>query len=128
MQYTIKEYTTYQKEEIINLYQCVGWINYTLNPIKLEEAYKHSLKILGAYHNNQLVGIIRVVGDGISIIYIQDIIVLPQYQRNGIGTSLVMQFYWNIKMSTKKYYLQIILSLISISINPSVSQWIRTLI
>ena len=36
-----------------------------------------------------MVGIIRAVGDGYSIVYIQDIIVLPEYQRKGIGTLLL---------------------------------------
>ena len=31
------------------------------------------------------------VGDGYSILYIQDIIVLPEYQRQGIGTQLLRQ-------------------------------------
>lgn len=33
--------------------------------------------------------IIRVVGDGYSIVHIQDILILPEYQRSGIGTALI---------------------------------------
>lgn len=40
-------------------------------------------------YKEELVGIIRVVGDGHSIIYIQDILVLPAYQRKGIGRLLL---------------------------------------
>lgn len=36
-----------------------------------------------------LVGLIRVVGDGYSIVYIQDILVLQEYQNNGIGKKLI---------------------------------------
>lgn len=79
MQYTVKEYSVYNEEEILNLYDSVGWTNYTSNPSMLTNAYKHSLKILGAYDADKLVGIIRAVGDGYSIVYIQDIIVLPEY-------------------------------------------------
>ena len=89
MQFTIKEYSIYNEGEILNLYDSVGWSNYTSNPSMLKNAYKHSLKILGAYDADKLVGIIRVVGDGYSIVYIQDIIVLPEYQRKGIGTALL---------------------------------------
>ena len=89
MEFTIKEYTLYNEEEILNLYDRVGWSNYTANPAMLKNAYAHSLKILGAYDADRLVGIIRVVGDGYSIVYIQDIVVLPEYQRKGIGTSLL---------------------------------------
>ena len=38
--------------------------------------------VLGAYKQNELLGIIRVVGDGATIIFIQDILVFPEYQRN----------------------------------------------
>lgn len=75
-------------EEILNLYSSVGWTNYTERPQMLEQAYEHSLLVLGAYDEQKLVGIIRVVGDGFSVILIQDLLILPQYQRQGIGSKL----------------------------------------
>lgn len=51
---------------------------------------------MGAYDGEKLVGIIRVVGDGHSVVFIQDILVLPEYQSRGIGTELlqcIMQEY-----------------------------------
>lgn len=89
MQLVVKGYSKYNEEEILNLYKSVGWLNYTSNPAMLKNAYKNSLKILGAYDADKLVGIIRVGGDGYSIVYIQDMIVLPEYQRKGIGTLLL---------------------------------------
>lgn len=89
MECSIKEYGYYNETEILKLYESVGWTNYTTNPEMLKNAYNNSLKILGAYDNEKLVGVIRAVGDGYSIIYIQDILVLPQYQRKGIGTALL---------------------------------------
>ncbi|MEW4354522.1 GNAT family N-acetyltransferase [Streptococcus pneumoniae] len=86
---TIQPYLHYQEKEILPLYQAVGWSNYTKDPSMLQRAYVHSLCTLGAYHKDQLVGIIRVVGDEASILYIQDLIVLPFYQRKGIGTKLL---------------------------------------
>lgn len=91
MQVTIKEYLIYQEAEILNLYNRVGWTNYTSNPSMLANAYQHSLKIWGAYDGEKLVGIIRAVGDGYSMVYIQDIVVLPEYQRKGIGTLLLQK-------------------------------------
>ena len=76
-------------EPIMELYKSVNWTNYTSNPSMLEGAIKNSLKSIGAFDEGKLVGIIRVVGDGHSIIYIQDIIVAPEYQRQGIGRRLV---------------------------------------
>lgn len=85
----IKEYQTYNEQEIIDLYQSVGWTNYTSCPETLEKAYKNSLCILGAFEKEKLVGVVRVVGDGISIVFVQDILVLPEYQRQGVGSALM---------------------------------------
>ena len=85
----IKEYKNFHLEEIINLYQSVGWTNYLERTDILEEAFANSLCVLGAYDDDNLVGIIRVVGDGKTIVFVQDIIVLPEYQRKGIGTQLL---------------------------------------
>ena len=89
MKYEIREYLHYKESEIIDLYEKVGWTNYTDNPVMLQNAYQNSLKILGAYDGDKLIGIIRAVGDGYSIVYIQDILVLPEYQRQGIGRALM---------------------------------------
>lgn len=85
----IKKYENFHLEEIINLYQSVGWTNYLERTGILEEAYANSLCVLGAYDSDRLVGIIRAVGDGQTIVFVQDIIVLPEYQRKGIGTKLL---------------------------------------
>ncbi len=103
MEFTIREYEDYNEDEILNLYKSVGWVNYVNNPDMLKNAYTNSLKILAAYENDELLGIIRVVGDGYSIVYIQDIIVLPEYQRCGIGTALlnkILEIYQNVYQKT----------------------------
>lgn len=89
MNLRITDYRDYRHDEIMNLYQSVGGTNYTEHPERLQEGYKNSLCILAAYHENELVGILRAVGDGATILFIQDIIVVPKYQRMGIGTSLI---------------------------------------
>ena len=85
----IKKCENFHLEEIINLYKSVGWTNYLERIDILEEAYANSLCVLGAYDSDRLVGIIRAVGDGQTIVFVQDIIVLPEYQRKGIGTKLL---------------------------------------
>lgn len=78
-----------QLNEIVNLYRSVGWTNYLKRVDILQQAYADSLCVLGAYDSDQLVGVIRTVGDGQTIVFVQDIIVLPEYQRKGIGTKLL---------------------------------------
>ncbi len=85
----IREYKNYNEPEILNLYTSVGWTAYTDDPASLKAGFQNSLLILAAYEGNQLLGLIRTVGDGQTIVYIQDILVLPEYQRKGIGSALM---------------------------------------
>ena len=85
----IKYYDHFHLEEILHLYQSVGWSNYLKRADILEEAYANSLCVLAAYDGDSLLGIIRAIGDGLTIVFVQDIIVLPEYQRKGIGTKLL---------------------------------------
>ena len=85
----IKEYRSYKEAEIRRLYTEVGWTAYTENMSVLEQGYKNSLLVLAAYENDELLGIIRIVGDGFTIIFVQDILVFPREQRNGVGTALM---------------------------------------
>lgn len=57
MEFTIKEYNEYHEQEILNLYKSVGWVNYVNHPEMLKNAYESSLKILGAYNGEKLLGI-----------------------------------------------------------------------
>ena len=86
---TICELRAFDLDAILALYAGVGWTNYTDRPEMLKNAYKNSLLTLGAYDGDRLVGVIRTVGDGFSVVFIQDILVLPEYQRQGIGTRLL---------------------------------------
>ena len=85
----IREYTDYRRDEIIRLYSAVGWTAYTENMDALERGYKNSLAVLAAYEDNELLGIIRAVGDGSTVVFIQDILVYPEKQRCGVGTALM---------------------------------------
>ena len=57
----------------------------------LEQALSHSLVIYVALDGDAVVGLIRLIGDGFSSIFVQDLIVLPSYQRQGIGSSLMKE-------------------------------------
>ena len=78
--------------DVLPIYEAVEWTNYTQNPEMLEVAYKNSLHVLAAFNEKGiLVGVLRAVGDGASILFIQDILVTPEYQHQGIGTELLQQ-------------------------------------
>ncbi len=73
----------------MDLYASVGWTAYTGDPDSLRQGFENSLLTLGAYHGDTLLGLVRVVGDGHTVVLIQDILVFPEYQRQGIGSKLL---------------------------------------
>ena len=87
----IREYIKYNEEEISRLYNAVGWTAYTENMPALREGFKNSMLVLAAYDGEELLGIIRTVGDGATIVFVQDILVFPDKQRQGIGTALLKE-------------------------------------
>jgi GNAT superfamily N-acetyltransferase len=77
------------KEKILNLYNDAGWTNYTKDEERLIKAIENSLMVISAWEGDNLVGLIRIIGDGETIIYIQDILVLESYKRKGIGSNFL---------------------------------------
>ena len=88
---TIRKQEIVKLEDVLHLYQAVGWTNYTNQPKMLEQSLSHSLVIYLALDGDAVVGLIRLVGDGFPSVFVQDLIVLPSYQRQGIGSSLMKQ-------------------------------------
>lgn len=91
MNFELKENVIPCLNDLVALYNDVGWNNYTNNTDMLQKAYVNSLLIITAWHDDKLLGAIRIVGDGYSIIYIQDILVLKAYQHMGIGSKLITE-------------------------------------
>ena len=53
------------------------------------KALQNGLLNVSAIYNGELVGMGRLVGDGAMYWYLQEIIILPNFQRKGIGTMIV---------------------------------------
>ena len=88
---SVRKQDVVKLEDVLHLYQAVGWTNYTNQPQMLEQALPHSLAVYLAFDGEKIVGLIRLVGDGFSSVFVQDLIVLPSYQRQGIGRSLMKE-------------------------------------
>ncbi|MBE5956739.1 MAG: GNAT family N-acetyltransferase [Lachnospiraceae bacterium] len=67
----------------LSLRKAVNWKE--LSREQAEKALKNSMYILTAYENEEPVGMGRIVGDGAVICYVQDLIVIPEKQSDGIG-------------------------------------------
>ena len=78
-------------DSLTQLYQSVGWRNYYKAPAIMSQLLPGAWHYISAWEEDQLVGLIRTISDGCYILYIQDILVHPDYQRQAIGTSLMKQ-------------------------------------
>lgn len=76
-------------DALFSLYTAVGWSAYTKDIQQLAMGVQQSLKVITVWDEQQLIGLIRSVGDGETILYIQDLLVHPAYQNKGIGTQLI---------------------------------------
>ena len=85
----ITKETSVSLDDVLHLYQAVGWTNYTNQPQMLSQALSHSLATYLARDGEEVVGLVRLIGDGFSSVFVQDLIVLPTYQRQGIGSHLM---------------------------------------
>lgn len=71
----------------LNLREQVNFRPYTRDQAR--RALDNSLYILTAYQNGKAVGMGRIVGDGAVICYVQDLIVLPEVQGQGVGSLIL---------------------------------------
>ncbi|MFC5735890.1 GNAT family N-acetyltransferase [Cytobacillus gottheilii] len=79
------------REQLERLYNDVEWYAYTKDLEVLQLAIEQSLEVISAWNGEELVGLIRIIGDGLTIIYIQDILVLNAYQNQGIASQMLQQ-------------------------------------
>lgn len=79
-------------EQLLDLYGSVGWSKYTNDPRTLLDGVNNSLRVVTAHsEDGTLVGLARVVGDGYTIVYLQDVLVRPEWQRTGVGRWLMKE-------------------------------------
>ena len=74
---------------LVDLYDSVGWSTYTRDAVGLTAAIDGSDFVVVAEDAGILIGLARAVSDDASIAYIQDILVRPSHQKQGVGTALV---------------------------------------
>ncbi|MEK4298501.1 GNAT family N-acetyltransferase [Oceanobacillus sp. FSL W8-0428] len=89
MQINYQEMKKLDQRPLEDLYTDVGWSAYTKDVDRLQQSVENSLYVLTAWHEDELIGLIRVVGDGLSIIYIQDLLVKNAYHNQKIGSELM---------------------------------------
>lgn len=69
-------------QTVIQLRTSVGWSS--LSKPTLTKALSNSIFFASIWHNNKAVAMGRIVGDGHQYFYLQDMIVNPAYQQQGL--------------------------------------------
>lgn len=66
---TIDHQESPTREESVELYTAVGWSAYTRDPDALMRAVRGSRHLVTARCDGELIGLARIVGDGVTIVY-----------------------------------------------------------
>lgn len=74
-------------DEFNMLTEVVGW-GKRINEI-VEEALSNTLCSICAYDGEKLIGYGRIIGDKTIFLYIQDVMIIPEYQGKKIGTGIM---------------------------------------
>ncbi|MCE7782020.1 GNAT family N-acetyltransferase [Staphylococcus xylosus] len=98
------EHTIPDTENLKNLYASVGWWNYLSTDYNIQELIKNMDYVATVWNGSELIGLIRALSDDCSVVFIQDILIKPQYQRQGIGRKLI-----TMTLNRYKHVRQIIL-------------------
>ena len=85
---TYKETKLFSKDDVVELFKSVNWpeANY---PDKLFSALQNSQTVVCAFDDKKLVGLIRVLSDGVIFGIIHFLLVNPKYQGMHIASTLV---------------------------------------
>ena len=76
--------------QYLELFETTGWNSmYKADSEDLSQALKNSWYVVAAYQGSELVGIGRLVSDGVLYAMIYDMIVKPSHQGSGIGTTIL---------------------------------------
>jgi GNAT superfamily N-acetyltransferase len=74
-------------QEWIYLRESVQWSNHSRKDYNI--AKENTLFGVTIYFDNKVIAMGRVIGDGVICFYLQDVIVHPKWQKNGIGNIVV---------------------------------------
>ena len=97
MNLTFSNQKQFSSQQVNNLYTSVKWTGYTNDLPKLLRAISKSDLVISAWNGEELVGLIRAVTDEETVAYIQDILVFPAYNKQGVGSQLMRRMLAELK-------------------------------
>ena len=92
-------------QQVLALYRDNGW-SAAEKPERLHKALLASHALLTAWHGDRLVGLGNAISDGHLVVYFPHLLVLPEYQRRGVGAQLMRM----LKSRYEGFHQQVLLS------------------
>jgi len=84
----LKRNASLEEVEFIELYRSVEW-GHAKCPRALLAAIANSSLVISAHVDGKLIGLGRAITDTTITVYFPDLLIMPQYQRQGIGTKIM---------------------------------------
>ncbi len=87
----IKFVNNWPEDEIVDLYKTGGWWKDSYDPSGIGRIIKgsYAFAVVVEKKSGKTIGMGRIISDGVSDAYIQDLVVLPEFRDKGIGKQLV---------------------------------------
>ena len=89
----IKLVKQWNPTDIVNLYKAGNWWKEYYNPAELPRLISNSFAFAVAVDNrtHKAIAMGRIISDGVSDAYIQDVVVLPTYRHHKIGKHIIIK-------------------------------------
>ncbi|PIB35726.1 GNAT family N-acetyltransferase [Reichenbachiella sp. 5M10] len=100
---TISDTKEIDLAQIVKLYEANEW-SAAKKPNELYNALMNSHSLITAWCSNQLIGLGNAISDGHLVVYYPHLLVLPEYQGNGIGKMIVNK----MQEKYKNYHMQML--------------------
>jgi len=90
-QIEVKIVNSWPEKEIVELYKVGGWWKNSYDSSGIKFLIKGSFAFVVAVDNanKKTIGMGRLISDRVSDAYIQDVVVLPEYRKKGIGGMII---------------------------------------
>jgi GNAT superfamily N-acetyltransferase len=76
------------KDVLLALYKANNWSS-SEKPEQLYQGLMNSHSLISAWDEEKLVGLGNAISDGFLVVYYPHLLVLPEYQRQGIGSTIL---------------------------------------
>jgi ribosomal protein S18 acetylase RimI-like enzyme len=87
----IKAVISWPMDDIVELYKAGGWWKSSYDPAGIPKLIKGSylFAVVIQKQTGKAIGMGRVISDGVSDAYLQDVVILPAFRRQGLGKKLI---------------------------------------